>query len=66
MHNTIQVHLEVKSIISILPPMEMTACSSALLLLYNLFEHKKPFKLFTSGELEHIPPDVKKQLSKTT
>lgn len=30
----------------------------------NLFEYKNPSELFTSGELEHIPPDVKSNYGK--
>lgn len=38
--------------------------TSPSLLLFNLFEHKKNTELFTSGELEHIPPDVKSNYRK--
>lgn len=60
-HTIIQVHLDVKSMIT-LAPAQMTwefEGNSTLILPFNLFEHKNPSELFASGELEHIPPDVK-------
>lgn len=62
MVNIIQVRPDVKSVSPLCHLCELFGNLQVILIylcLFNLFEHKTPSELFTSGKLEHIPTDIK-------